>query len=66
MATQEVRQLTSGEGSNESPSYAPNGRHVAFSSTRSGKRQIYTIGRDGQGLKQVTTVGNNQTPDWSK
>ncbi|MCX6544465.1 MAG: hypothetical protein NTV05_08620 [Acidobacteria bacterium] len=66
LATQEVRQLTSGEGSNESPSYAPNGRHLAFSSTRSGKRQIYTIGRDGQGLKQVTTVGNNQTPDWSR
>ncbi|MCX6539445.1 MAG: hypothetical protein NT151_11020 [Acidobacteria bacterium] len=66
LATQEVRQLTSGEGSNESPSYAPNGRHVAFSSTRGGKRQIFTIGRDGQGLKQVTTVGNNQTPDWSR
>jgi len=66
LATQEVRQLTSGEGTNESPSYAPNGRHLAFSSTRSGKRQIYTIGRDGQGLKQVTTVGNNQTPDWSR
>jgi len=66
LATQEVRQLTSGEGKNESPCFAPNGRHIAFSSTRSGKQQIYTIGRDGQGLKQVTTVGNNQTPDWSR
>ncbi len=66
LATQEIRQLTNGEGKNESPSFAPNGRHVAFSSTRSGKQQIYTIGRDGQGLKQVTTVGNNQNPDWSR
>jgi hypothetical protein len=23
-------------------------------------------GRDGVGLKQITTVGNNYTPDWSK
>jgi len=61
-----VRQLTFGEGSNESPSFAPNGRHLAFSSTRGGKRQIFTIGRDGQGLKQVTSAGNNQTPDWSR
>ena len=66
LGSREIRQLTNGEGKNESPCYAPNGRHVAFSSTRSGKLQIYTIGRDGQGLKQVTTVGNNQTPDWSR
>jgi TolB protein len=55
LATQEVRQLTSSEGSNESPSYAPNGRHLAFSSTRSGKRQIYTIGRDGPGSRVAGT-----------
>jgi TolB protein len=66
LATQERRQLTSGEGSNESPAYAPNGRHVAFMSTRTGKKQIFVMGRDGQGLRQITTVGNNYTPDWSK
>jgi TolB protein len=66
LATQERRQLTSGQGSNESPAYAPNGRHVAFMSTRTGKKQIFVMGRDGLGLKQITTVGNNYTPDWSK
>jgi len=66
LATQERRQLTGGQGSNESPAYAPNGRHVAFMSTRTGKKQIFVMGRDGQGLKQITTVGNNYTPDWSK
>ena len=66
LASGERRQLTFGEGSNESPSYAPNGRHLAFMSTRTGKRQIFVVGRDGQGLKQITTVGNNYTPDWSK
>ena len=27
--------------------------------------QIFTIGRDGNGLRQITRTGNNQTPDWS-
>ena len=66
LATGERRQLTYGEGSNESPAYAPNGRHLVFMSTRAGKKQIFAIGRDGQGVRQITTVGNNYTPDWSK
>jgi TolB protein len=66
LATREVRQLTFGEGTNESPSWAPNGRHLAFMSTRSGKSQIFLIARDGKNLKQITKAGNNQYPDWSK
>jgi hypothetical protein len=27
--------------------------------------QIFTIGRDGKGLRQITKIGNNFTPDWS-
>jgi TolB protein len=65
LATREARQLTFGEGSNESPAYAPNGRHIAFSSTRAGQYQIFTIGRDGRGLTQVTRTGANFTPNWS-
>jgi TolB protein len=66
LATGQVRQLTFGEGTNESPAYASNGRHVAFMSTRSGRAQIFTIGRDGKALRQVTTAGNNYQPDWSE
>lgn len=66
LATNEVRQLTFGRGSNESPSYAPNGRHIAFMSTRNETKQIYTIGRDGRGLRRVTTAGNNEMPSWSR
>ncbi|MCL4811046.1 MAG: Tol-Pal system beta propeller repeat protein TolB [Vicinamibacteraceae bacterium] len=62
----ERRQITFSEGSNESPAFAPNGRHLAFMSTRSGRSQIYTIARDGRDLRQVTRTGNNFTPDWSK
>ena len=65
LATGTTRQLTFGEGTNESPSYSPSGRHIAFSSTRSGLVQIFTIARDGNGLRQITRTGNNQTPDWS-
>ena len=66
LAGGQTRQITFGEGSNESPSYAPNGKHIAFMSTRAGKAQIFTITRDGRNLKQVTRTGNNYQPDWSK
>ena len=66
LATNEVRQLTFGLGTNESPSFSPNGRHVAFMSTRgSGNKQIWVIGRDGRGLKRLTSTGNNEMPSWS-
>lgn len=65
-ASGETRQITFGEGRNESPSYAPNGRHIAFVSTRGGRSHVYTLGRDGKGLRQVTKLGNNFTPDWSR
>jgi TolB protein len=66
MTTKQVRQLTFGEGSNESPSWAPNGRHLTFVSTRSGKTQVFTIARDGKDIRQITRIGSNYMPDWSK
>ncbi len=66
LATGQVRQLTFGEGTNESPSFSANGRHIAFMSTRSGKSQIFTISKDGKDLRQITRTGNNYQPDWSK
>jgi TolB protein len=61
-----IRQLTFGEGSNESPAWAPNGRHLAFASTRAGRNQIFTVARDGKNIRQITRDGNNQQPNWSQ
>lgn len=66
LATGVVKQLTFGEGTNESPSFSANGRHIAFMSTRSGKSQIFTMARDGKDIRQITRVGDNRQPDWSK
>ncbi|MBL8179770.1 MAG: S9 family peptidase [Bryobacterales bacterium] len=42
-----VQQLTRGEKSTQSPVFAPGGKHVFFTSDRSGKKQIYRLPLDG-------------------
>ena len=66
VASGQTRTLTDGSGSNESPAFSPSGRHIAFISTRMGKWQVYIVGRDGRGLKQITRTGNNTYPNWSR
>jgi TolB protein len=61
-----TRQITFGEGTNESPAWSPNGRHMAFTSTRAGRTQVFTVDRDGRNLRQITRDGNNSTPNWSQ
>jgi TolB protein len=60
------RPISDGVGSNESPAFAPNGRHIAFVSDRTGAAQIYTMHRDGTGLRQITRTGTNKYPSWSQ
>ena len=61
-----LRQLTAGPGDNESASWAPNGRHIVFQSSRLGGTQLYTMLADGTG-QQVLTGGPGQasSPAWS-
>jgi len=66
VASRETVQLTYGAGRNENPVWAPDGRHLVFASNRSGRFHIYTMLATGQGLKQLTTQGNNTMPVWSK
>ena len=65
-------QITSGPSGeiDESPSWAPDGRHLVFSSTRgrgSNRRShIYMIYFDGTGLEQLTKGGiDHSSPAWS-
>ncbi|MGB0911610.1 MAG: Tol-Pal system beta propeller repeat protein TolB, partial [Nitrospirales bacterium] len=59
-------QITSGRSIDDSPSWAPNGRHLVFSSIRGGKSHIYIINSDGTGLEQVTSGGtHHSSPAWS-
>jgi len=66
IGTGETRQITFGEGNNESPAWSPNGRHLAFVSTRAGREQVFTVDRDGKNLRQITKEGNNKYPHWSQ
>ena len=66
VSTGETKKLTDGIGSNESPAFSPNGRHIAFTSTRNGKIQIFTVDRTGENLRQITREGNNKFPNWSR
>jgi len=64
--TGRISVLTDGLGDNGSPSVSPNGRHIAFKTTRWGREQIGIINRRGQNLKRITTVGTNHSPSWSR
>ncbi len=61
----EFRRLTSGAGSNEHPSWSPDGRAIVFTSTRLGRKELYMMREDGSHQKQLTSFGNNSSPDWS-
>jgi len=49
------------------PQFAPDGRRVAFASTRSGSWEIWVSSPDGSNAVQLTNFGNRQTgsPHWS-
>jgi len=66
VATREVVQLTHGEGRNENPVWAPDGVHIVYSSKRGRSTQIYTMLADGTGQQQLTSIGNNIKPVWSR
>jgi len=64
-ASHQLVELTRDQGRNERPSWAPDGRHLVFESTRTGTRQIWTMLADGSQPHQLTTGGHNESPNWS-
>ena len=54
-----IKRLSQGGGRNTDPSYAPDGRLVAWSSSRGG---IVVANEDGN--NQITVMKAGSTPDW--
>lgn len=53
-------------GNNEDPAWSPDGRHIAFSSTRMGHRDIFVMHADGTEQVRLTNDGRDSyLPDWS-
>ncbi len=50
----------------DSPSWAPDGRHLVFSVTQGGQSHLYLINVDGTGREQLTGGAlSHSSPDWS-
>jgi TolB protein len=66
IASKRWLQLTHEAGSNDFPSWAPDGRHIVFErSMGGGHAQIWTMLADGTEQHQLTHTGNNFMPNWS-
>ncbi len=65
IVSRQLVELTRDEGRNERPSWAPDGRHLVFESTRTGTRQIWSMLADGSQPRQLTSAGQNESPNWS-
>ena len=65
VSSRRIIELTRDMGRNERPSWAPDGRHIVFESTRGGSRQIWTMLADGSQPHQLTFTGHNESPNWS-
>ena len=65
VGSRRIIEITRDAGRNERPSWAPDGRHLVFESTRGGTRQIWSMLADGSQARQLTTSGHNESPNWS-
>jgi TolB protein len=65
IVSRQLVELTRDQGRNERPSWAPDGRHLVFESTRTGARHIWTMLADGSRPRQLTYEGQNESPSWS-
>jgi TolB protein len=65
IVSRQLVELTRDAGRNERPSWAPDGRHLTFESTRTGTRQIWSMLADGSLPRQLSFEGQNESPNWS-
>ena len=65
LASKDFLQVTHQSGSNDFPSWAPDGRHIVFQRTIGSHTEIWTMLADGTQQRQLTRGGNNSMPNWS-
>ena len=64
LASGKYTRITQNEGTNEEPSFSPNGRAIAFSSVRKGGAGIYIAPADGTGNAIKVWSGVSTGVDW--
>jgi TolB protein len=64
LATGKMVRITQNQGNNEEPTWSPNGRVIAFSSTRSTGTGIYLANADGTGEQTLVWKGSADSVDW--
>jgi dipeptidyl aminopeptidase/acylaminoacyl peptidase len=61
-----ARQLTNWTGADKEPRFSPDGRSLAFTSTRSGDAQIWVLPLDGGEARQLTSLSTGASgPQWT-
>jgi len=58
--------LTSASGRNENPAWSPDGHYIAFSSSRSGDKDLYIMYLNGQNQRKLSKSGGKSFPTWCK
>jgi TolB protein len=73
LADGRIRQLTHNDVEDDQPVWSPDGRRIAFVSTRDGNAEVFVVDADGSDLVQVTDTATtpdgaevrNDSPAWS-
>ncbi|MCA9523496.1 MAG: PD40 domain-containing protein, partial [Myxococcales bacterium] len=62
-----LQRITQDQGSNQSPTWSPDGRYIAFVSNRGGKRRIWIATADGRFQMPITEKsGGYRSLAWSR